>query len=544
LVTEAETLNMSVNWGEAAAKQYRRIVALAIATAILLLVGLPLALWLNLRSLSAQALLAQARDLGHALDAVQDFYANDVIARIQAANGGPITVTDHYRFVNGGVPIPATFSIELGRLVGSGDASMQYRFVSDFPFPQRPPHDLDAFERQALSSFRAGSSTSMSEVTGSVFNRTVRMATPLIMTQACVECHNSLADSPKRDWKLGDVGGIQAVTLREPINANLLAFKYLLVYVAAALALGVFFVWMQRRQRSLIEGLNRELEGTNEFLAGISHKISKYLSPQIYKSIFSGQKDTAIATERKKLTIFFSDIKDFTATTESMQPEELTLLLNEYLTEMSQIALAHGGTLDKFIGDAILVFFGDPETKGVEEDARACLRMAAEMQRRLVQLDERWSSRGIAAPFRARMGINTGFCNVGNFGSSERMEYTIIGSEANLAARLQSIGEPGKIVLSYETYALVSDMVCARPLDPIAMKGISRKIVPYLVDEVVGEHTRRPKLISERAKGLNLFLDLEVLDRNAVQDTRKALQEALSALDDVAAGQEPAAGAS
>jgi adenylate cyclase len=448
--------------------------------------------------------------------------------------------------VNGGVPIPATFSIELGRLVGSGDASMQYRFVSDHPFPQRPPHDLDAFESQALASFRAGSATSMSQVIGSVFNRTVRMATPLIMTQACVECHNSLPDSPKRDWKLGDVGGIQAVTLRESIDANLLTFKYLLLYVAAALALGVFFVWMQRRQRNLIEGLNRELEGANEFLTGISLKISKYLSPQIYKSIFSGQKDTAIATERKKLTIFFSDIKDFTATTESMQPEELAVLLNEYLTEMSKIAMAHGGTLDKFIGDAILVFFGDPETKGAEEDARSCLRMAAEMQRRLLQLDDRWSSRGIAAPFRARMGINTGFCNVGNFGSNERMEYTIIGAEANLAARLQSIGEPGKIVLSYETYALVSDMVCARPLDSIAMKGISRKIVPYLVDEVVGEHARRPKLISERTKGLNLFLDLEVLDRSAVQDTRKALQEALSALDDSlctkATGQEPAGG--
>jgi adenylate cyclase len=523
---------MSANWGEAAEKQYRRIVSLAIATAILLVAGLPLALWLNLRSLSAQALLAQAHDLGRALDAVQDFYANDVIARIQAAKGGPITVTDHYRFVNGGVPIPATFSIELGQLIGSGDASMQYRFVSDHPFPQRPPQDLDAFETQALANFRAGSLTPMSQVTGSVFNRTVRTATPIIMTQACVECHNSLPDSPKRDWKLGDVGGIQALTLREPIEANVLAFKYLLLYVIAAMALGVFFVWMQRRQRNLIEGLNRELQGANEFLAGISLKISKYLSPQIYKSIFSGQKGTAIATERKKLTIFFSDIKDFTATTESMQPEELAVLLNEYLTEMSKIALAHGGTVDKFIGDAILVFFGDPETKGVEEDARSCLRMAAEMQRRLLQLDERWSSRGIEAPFRARMGINTGFCNVGNFGSSERMEYTIIGSEANLAARLQSIGEPGKIVLSYETYALVSDMVCARPLDPIAVKGISRKIVPYLVDDVVGEHARRPKLISERTKGLNLFLDLEVLDRSAVQETRKVLQDALSALDD------------
>ena len=102
-------------------------------------------------------------------------------------------------------------------------------------------------------------------------------------------------------------------------------------------------------------------------------KIAKYISPQIYKSIFSGQRDVAIATERKKLTIFFSDIKDFTATTERLQPEDLTALLNEYLTAMSNIALEYGATIDKFIGDAVLAFFGDPETRGVAEDARrAC----------------------------------------------------------------------------------------------------------------------------------------------------------------------------
>ena len=127
--------------------------------------------------------------------------------------------------------------------------------------------------------------------------------------------------------------------------------------------------------------MNNELETANEFLASMSMKISRYLSPQIYKSIFSGQKDVIIHTERKKLTIFFSDIKDFTATTERLQPEEITALLNEYFTEMSAIALDHGGTIDKFVGDAMLIFFGDPETKGDAEDAKACLRMAIDMQR-------------------------------------------------------------------------------------------------------------------------------------------------------------------
>ena len=91
----------------------------------------------------------------------------------------------------------------------------------------------------------------------------------------------------------------------------------------------------------------------------------------------------------------------------------------------------------------MLIFFGDPETKGEAEDAAACLRMAIEMQRRIAELNAKWRNEGIENPFRVRMGINTGFCNVGNFGSSDRMDYTIIGAEANLAARLQSIAEPG-----------------------------------------------------------------------------------------------------
>src|SRR5262249_60284468 len=188
---------------------------------------------------------------------------------------------------------------------------------------------------------------------------------------------------------------------------------------------GVAFLILQWRQAALIQEMNRKLEANNEFLASVSTKISRYLSPQIYKSIFAGQTDVAIHTERKKLTIFFSDIKDFTAATERMQPEEIALLLNEYLTEMSGIGLEHGGTIDKFIGDAILIFFGDPETKGVAHFAKACLHMAVEMQRRLAELNAKWRKRGVEIPFRVRMGINTGFCNVGNFGSTDRMDYTI-----------------------------------------------------------------------------------------------------------------------
>ena len=263
----------------------------------------------------------------------------------------------------------------------------------------------------------------------------------------------------------------------------------------------------------------------------MSKKISRYLSPQIYKSIFSGQKDVTIHTERKKLTIFFSDIKDFTATTERLQPEQITRLLNEYFTEMSAIALGHGGTIDKFVGDAMLIFFGDPETKGEAEDAAACLRMAIDMQRRIAELNAKWRNEGIEHPFRVRMGVNTGFCNVGNFGSSDRMDYTIIGAEANLAARLQSIAEPGHIVISYETYALVRGMLVAHPLPPITMKGISRDVVPYAIEGILDHTGAKVEIFSEHMTGLDFFLDPAVMDARTSAHVRAVLQNAIATLD-------------
>ncbi len=355
------------------------------------------------------------------------------------------------------------------------------------------------------------------------------MVAPILMGAPCVACHNSHPDSPKRDWKVGDVRGIQEVVVQQSIATNIFAFKYLIGYFLLAAAIGTTFLVVQRRQAALIHGMNDELTAANDFLAAISMKLAKYLSPQLYKSIFSGERDVAIATERKKLTIFFSDIKDFTATTERLQPEELAAILNEYLTEMSAIALEHGGTVDKFIGDAILVFFGDPESKGVEEDARACLRMAVAMQRRLARLDMEWRKRGIENPFKARMGINTGYCNVGNFGSAERMEYTIIGAEANLAARLQAIAEPGGIVMSYETYAHVRDLVQVRPLAAMSVKGLSREVSPYAVVGLLGELSRG-RIINENAAGLHLFLDVDSLGQEETARVRTLFEEALAAL--------------
>jgi len=518
-----------------------RFVALIVALGLVLL---PVAVWLDLKNLSEQSLRSQVNELSTVIDAVRGYYGQNVVGRILGAGGKDTKVIHNYHDVPGAVPIPATFSLELGDAIGEKVGNVKYRFVSDYTFKNRRPHVLDAFEQDALARLRSKPDARLYEVSGTLLDRSIRLAAPVLMGQVCVGCHNTHAESPKKDWKVGDVRGIQSITVNQPIEANILAFKYLGIYFVIAAALGLGFIIYQRRQGRLIRGMNRDLTETNDFLAAISLRISKYLSPQIYKSIFSAQKEAAIATERKKLTIFFSDIKDFTATTESLQPEELTQLLNEYLTEMSTIALRHGGTVDKFIGDAMLVFFGDPETKGVPEDAKACLRMALEMQRRLAQLNAEWRRRGVENPFKARMGINTGFCNVGNFGSADRMDYTIIGAEANLAARLQSIADIGGIMLSYETYAHVRDMVRAREQPPITMKGISRPVIPYAVEAPLDVDTGAPPVINARVAGLDVFLDLEAMDEKARERARGVLEAALAAIKAVRSprpGPEPAA---
>lgn len=291
---------------------------------------------------------------------------------------------------------------------------------------------------------------------------------------------------------------------------------------------------LSREIETYVHSVKTEQEKSDELAAKMrdfSNKLSRYLSPQIHESIFSGEKDVEISTDRKKLTVFFSDIVNFTATTENMQPEDLAYLLNHYLTEMTDIALAHGATIDKFIGDAMLLFFGDPVSRGVKEDAIACLRMAVAMQDRMHVLRRELEQKGYATPFHMRIGINTGYCNVGNFGSDQRIDYTIIGGEVNLASRLESLAPPDGIMMSYETYALVQDIAEAEEGDAIDVKGISYPVTPY---RLIGLRDAKRDAASRMAvdtDGFRLDLDLDRLKGAGLRKARSELNKAIAKLD-------------
>ena len=278
-----------------------------------------------------------------------------------------------------------------------------------------------------------------------------------------------------------------------------------------------------REAKRKAELANELVSEKNRALEMLSTKLSKYLSPQVYSSIFTGQRGVEIASNRKKLTVFFSDIVDFTATTDDLESEELTGLLNHYLTEMSKIALEHGATIDKYIGDAILLFFGDPETKGIKEDAIACVNMAIAMQRQMRELQSEWRDAGLEKPFQLRIGISTGYCTVGNFGSDVRMDYTIIGNEVNLASRLQSHAEPGSILISHETYSFVKDIVLAEERKPIQAKGFARPVRNYKVLERIDDMVEHGKAIREEQDGLRILLDLQKLDKASAVTTLEGI---------------------
>ncbi|MGB8446197.1 MAG: PAS-domain containing protein [Pseudolabrys sp.] len=261
----------------------------------------------------------------------------------------------------------------------------------------------------------------------------------------------------------------------------------------------------------------QDLTEKSEALAALSSKLAKYLAPQVYDSIFTGQQDVKIVSKRKKLTVCFSDLVGFTEITDKMESEDLTQLLNHYLTEMSKIALQYGATIDKYVGDAIVMFFGDPTSLGVKEDALACVQMAIAMQRRVGELAQEWSDSGIETPLQCRIGIHTGYCTVGNFGSDDRMDYTMVGGTVNLASRLEHEAPPGGVLISFETYALVKDKVRCQERGHVQVKGIAQPVATYAVVGLDQD--------PEQAGTAHLKLELEV-DRMS-GDERKAAADAL-----------------
>ena len=266
------------------------------------------------------------------------------------------------------------------------------------------------------------------------------------------------------------------------------------------------------RQKGIVQAAKEEAEKQQQLLQKASDRLSKYLSPQICEQIFSDVEfDTG--TGRKKLTIFFSDIVNFTSITESMEAEELSGFLNFYLTNMCEIALKFGGTIDKFIGDSVMIFFGDPQSKGPEQDALACCNMGLEMLAFVENNEELFKEQfNFPEKLEIRIGVHSGVCSVGNFGSDQRLDYTVIGRAVNVAARLEQAAPKNSMLFSNSTKSLLGDTFQVSDSIEVKAKGIDRPIIGYILTNKVSKRS----LVTVKEEGISLKFDPSIVDKKEV----------------------------
>jgi class 3 adenylate cyclase len=292
---------------------------------------------------------------------------------------------------------------------------------------------------------------------------------------------------------------------------------------ASHLAVNAYYSGKQKKQ---LEVLHNEIQKKQVEQQNLSNKVAKYISPQIWELIFSGNHEVKLETQRKKLVVFFSDIKGFTALSEQLESEALTELLNNYLTEMTNIAIKYGGTIDKYIGDGMMVFFGDPKTQGAKKDTLACVAMAIEMKKHMKVLRQNWRAQGVRSPLEIRMGINTGYCTVGNFGTESRMDYTIIGKEVNMASRLESAADAGEILLSHESYALIQDKIICREKGTITAKGFSRPVPVYEAVDFRHNLATKTTFVEHELPGFSMYMDTNRINNYDRDKISTALENA------------------
>ncbi|MBU1853138.1 MAG: adenylate/guanylate cyclase domain-containing protein [Candidatus Omnitrophica bacterium] len=214
----------------------------------------------------------------------------------------------------------------------------------------------------------------------------------------------------------------------------------------------------------------------------IRNAFGHYVSKNVMEEILKDPSKLKLGGERKELTVLFSDIRSFTTYSEKYQPEEVVAILNEYLDEMTKVILKHNGTLDKYVGDEIMAIFGAPAASVETDHAQRAVATALDMLKRLKELQEKWKTEGKES-LDIGIGINTGPMLVGNIGSTERMDYTVIGDAVNLGARIEALTRNynNHLIISEFTYAYVKDMVEVKQLDSVKVKGKEKPVMMYEV---------------------------------------------------------------
>jgi adenylate cyclase len=285
-------------------------------------------------------------------------------------------------------------------------------------------------------------------------------------------------------------------SLMRPIRAVLVILGVGAVYAAAAF--GAFVAWYLWVDVVPVQVALFLAYGTTVVVNFIreqreKRRLSRFFSPDVIKEILQTRTDSSLAGSRRRVTVLFSDIRGFTSLSEKLTPEEVVEMLRDYLTTMTEIVFKYGGTVDKYIGDAIMALYGAPFDQ--PNHAEQAVRTALEFQEQVKFLSERWEAK-CGARLRNGVGINTGEAVVGTIGSRQRLEYTAIGDTVNLASRLESLTKEflAPTIVSQNTYEEVKHLFYARYLGEVKVKGKEIPVKIYAVEKEEGRQAARAVL--------------------------------------------------
>ena len=288
--------------------------------------------------------------------------------------------------------------------------------------------------------------------------------------------------------------------ITRPVNKLALAAKNI--------GAGKFDTKVNIRTGDELEALGNAFNGMVDGLKErdfIKSTFERYVSPTVATEIINNPDMLNLGGERKTLTILFADIGDFTHLSETLQPEEVVIRLNEYFHGMNDAIMEYNGTIDKFQGDSVIAFWGAPIAQ--ENHALLACQAAIKCRRFLNKLEEEWVAWGLP-PRTYRFGINTGEVVVGNIGSTTRFEYTVIGDDVNLASRLEGANKNygTQIMISEATYSLIKDALIAREIDIIRVVGKAEPIRVYeLVEEKEKVNEERARVIKHFESGIHAY---------------------------------------
>ncbi|MGD1714684.1 adenylate/guanylate cyclase domain-containing protein [Dapis sp. BLCC M172] len=445
----------------------RTVLVLSLMFCIGIIVSLSNTYHLSSKLIKSQA-IQHVTDYAETIKEARTLYSSEVVAHAMTIEG--LSITHDYKTKEEAIPLPATFLIELGERIQLKNPGMSVRLYSNYPFPWRQAEGgpRDDFELKAIRHLEKNPDLPFYKFVEFQGRPSFRYTQADIMKPSCVSCHNNHPDSPKKDWKVGDVRGVLEIT--QPLdstikmtNAGLRDTFFTLAGLSVLGVAGLTLV-ISKLRRTSTELERRVVERTAE-LAEEKEKseslLLNILPEQIAERLKQGHQQ--IADGFAEVTILFADIVGFTLLSEKIPPEELVILLNKIFSEFDRLSDRHGLEKIKTIGDAYMVASGLPIPR--TDHVEAVAEMALDMQQAIAEFNLEHNCQ-----LSIRIGINSGPVIAGVIGT-KKFIYDLWGDAVNTASRMESHGIPGAIQVTTSTYHLLQNKYIFQERGVISVKG-------------------------------------------------------------------------